>query len=156
MRATAPIQIGAPGRYDHHNGVSLNHPEPLVSQPLVVSERDVTREVWDDKIKGVLGFRTLFSRGTTPTATMTAGIADLNEGEWLGLHRHAPSEIYYIIDGEGIVTLEGVEHPVSAGTAVHIPGDAEHGIRNTSPTPLRFFYAFAVDSFDEVTYRFSE
>jgi mannose-6-phosphate isomerase-like protein (cupin superfamily) len=134
----------------------MSYAEPRASQPLVVSERDVTRDVWNDKIRGVLGFRTLFSGGITPTAMLTAGIADLGEGEWLGLHRHAPTEIYYIVEGEGILTLEGVEHPVSAGTAVHIPGDAEHGIRNSSPTPLRFFYAFAVDSFDEVTYRFSE
>ena len=45
---------------------------------------------------------------------------------------------------------------MSAGTAVAIPGDVEHGIRNTGPIPLRFFYAFAVDSFDDVVYRFSE
>jgi mannose-6-phosphate isomerase-like protein (cupin superfamily) len=125
-------------------------------QPVVVGGHDVTLEVWDDEIKGVLGFRTLFSAGSTPTATLTAGIADLNTGEWLGLHRHAPAEIYYIVEGEGILTLAGVERPAAAGTAADIPGDVEHGIRNDSPTPLRFFYAFAVDSFDHVTYRFSE
>ena len=67
-----------------------------------------------------------------------------------------PAEIYYVVEGHGIVTLDGVDHPVSAGTAVYIPGDAEHGIRNAGQTPLRFFYAFAVDSFGDVTYRFSQ
>jgi len=125
-------------------------------KPLVVSERDVARDSWNDTTKGVLGFRTLFSAGTTSTRTLTAGIADLNTGGWLGLHRHTPAEIYYIVEGHGTVTLEGAEYPVSAGTAVYIPGDIEHGIRNTGPAPLRFFYAFAVDSFDDVTYRFSQ
>ena len=125
-------------------------------KPLVIGEADVTRDAWDDPVRGVLGFRTLISGGTTPTRTLTAGIADLNPGGWLGLHRHTPAEIYYVVEGHGIVTLDGADNPVSAGTAVYIPGDAEHGIRNAGHTPLRFFYAFALDSFDDVTYRFSQ
>ena len=125
-------------------------------QPLVISERDVARDSWDDTTKGVLGFRTLFSAGTTATQALTAGVADLKAGDWLGLHRHTPAEIYYIVQGHGTVTLDGADYPASAGTAVYIPGGTEHGIRNTGPTPLRFFYAFAVDSFDDVTYRFSD
>jgi len=125
-------------------------------KPLVISESDVARDSWDDTIKGVLGFRTLFSAGTTATQALTAGVADLNAGDWLGLHRHTPAEIYYIVQGHGTVTLDGADYPASAGTAVYIPGGTEHGIRNTGPTPLRFFYAFAVDSFDDVTYRFSD
>jgi len=125
-------------------------------KPVVISESDVARDSWDDTIKGVLGFRTLFSAGTTATQALTAGVADLNAGGWLGLHRHTPAEIYYIVQGHGTVTLDGADYPASAGTAVYIPGGTEHGIRNTGPTPLRFFYAFAVDSFDDVTYRFSD
>ena len=125
-------------------------------KPLVISESDVARDCWDDTIKGILGFRTLFSAGTTATQALTAGVADLNAGDWLGLHRHTPAEIYYIVQGHGTVTLDGADYPASAGTAVYIPGGTEHGIRNTGPTPLRFFYAFAVDSFDDVTYRFSD
>lgn len=125
-------------------------------RPLVISEGDVVRDSWDDTAKGVLGFRALFSAGITATQALTAGIADLNAGGWLGLHRHPPAEVYYLVEGHGTVTLEGVDYPVSAGSAVYIPGDTEHGIRNTGPTPLRFFYAFAVDSFDDVTYRFSQ
>ena len=125
-------------------------------QPLVVSDSDVARDSWDDTTKGVLEFRTLFSAGTTATQALTAGVADLNAGDWLGLHRHTPAEIYYIVQGHGTVTLDGADYPVSAGTAVYIPGGTEHGIRNTGPTPLRFFYTFAVDSFDDVTFRFSD
>jgi mannose-6-phosphate isomerase-like protein (cupin superfamily) len=125
-------------------------------KPLVISESDVARDSWDDTTKGVLEFRTLFSAGTTATQALTAGVADLNAGDWLGLHRHTPAEIYYIVQGHGTVTLDGADYPASAGTAVYIPGGTEHGIRNTGPTPLRFFYAFAVDSFDDVTYRFSD
>jgi len=48
-----------------------------------------------------------------------------------------------------------VEHAVASGSAVFIPGDAEHGVRNTGDGPLRVVYAFATDSVDDVVYRFS-
>ncbi|WP_281181414.1 hypothetical protein [Geodermatophilus telluris] len=35
-----------------------------------------------------------------------------------------------------------------------IPGNAERGTRNTGDGPLRFVYAFATDSIDDVVYRF--
>jgi hypothetical protein len=39
-------------------------------------------------------------------AALTAGIADLSKGEWLGLHSHPATEIDYFVEGEGIVVLE--------------------------------------------------
>ncbi|MGR6964107.1 hypothetical protein ACU610_06585 [Geodermatophilus sp. URMC 61] len=45
---------------------------------------------------------------------------------------------------------------MTAGSAVFVPGDAEHGTRNTGEGPLRFVYAFATDSIDVVVYRFSD
>ena len=36
------------------------------------------------------------------------------------------------------------------------PPQTEHGIRNTGDGPLRFVYAFATDSIDDVVYRFSD
>ena len=56
--------------------------------------------------------------------------------------------------GEGVVVIDGREHPVRPGTALFIPGDAEHGVRNTGEEPLRLLYAFPVDSFDQVEYAF--
>jgi mannose-6-phosphate isomerase-like protein (cupin superfamily) len=43
------------------------------------------------------------------------------------LHRHAPPETYYVFAGAGIVSLDGREIPVKAGSAVFIPGMAEPG-----------------------------
>jgi mannose-6-phosphate isomerase-like protein (cupin superfamily) len=53
------------------------------------------------------------------------------------------------------VTLEDKEVVVKAGSAVFIPGLAEHGVRQTGTGRLRFFYAFPVDSLDKVEYLFS-
>ena len=120
----------------------------------MVDERDVPLTTWSDETRGVARFRTLIGDGTAPTDTLTAGVAEMEPGDWLGHHRHEPAEVYYIFQGEGTVTLGGEERVVKAGSAVFIPGNLEHGIRNTGSGPLRLFYAFAVDSFEDVEYHF--
>jgi mannose-6-phosphate isomerase-like protein (cupin superfamily) len=124
-------------------------------EPLALDDADVAQDGWDDPVRGKIRFRTLFSKGATPSAGMTCGVAELQPGEWLGLHRHAPPEIYYVFAGAGVMSLDGREIPVKAGSAVFIPGMAEHGIRQAGPEVLRLFYAFPVDSFDGVEYLFS-
>jgi mannose-6-phosphate isomerase-like protein (cupin superfamily) len=124
-------------------------------EPLALDEKDVAQDGWDDPVRGRLRWRTLFSKGATPSNGMTCGVTELGPGEWLGLHRHAPPEIYYVVAGAGLVSLDGAEIPVKPGSAVFIPGMAEHGIRQTGNETLRLFYVFPVDSFDSVEYLFS-
>jgi mannose-6-phosphate isomerase-like protein (cupin superfamily) len=46
------------------------------------------------------------------------------------LHFHKRStELYYVLDGGGTVSLDGVEHKVSRGSIVHIPPGVIHGAR---------------------------
>jgi mannose-6-phosphate isomerase-like protein (cupin superfamily) len=124
-------------------------------EPIALDEADAPISGWDDALRGRIRWRTLFSKGATPTDGVTCGVASLGPGDWLGLHRHAPTEVYYVIAGAGIVTLEGREVAVRAGSAVFIPGMAEHGVRQTGSEVLRLFYCFPVDSFDSVEYLFS-
>jgi len=124
-------------------------------RPLAIDETEAPQGGWDDPVRGRLRWRTLFSKGLTQTSAMTCGVTELGPGDWLGLHRHAPSEVYYVFAGAGILTLEGREILVKAGSAVFIPGMAEHGIRQTGTEILRLFYAFPVDSFDSVEYLFT-
>jgi mannose-6-phosphate isomerase-like protein (cupin superfamily) len=123
--------------------------------PLVIDEADAPQDGWDDPVRGQLRWRTLFSQGLTRTAGVTCGVTELGPGDWLGLHRHAPPEVYYVFAGAGLLSLDGREIPVRAGSAVFIPGMAEHGIRQTGNETLRLFYAFPVDSFDSVEYLFT-
>ena len=124
-------------------------------QPQVRDSSQVESEVWDDPVRGNVSFRVLFSADRTPTSSLYTGLSELAPGGWLGLHRHTQAEVYHLVEGSGVVVLDGVEHPVAAGSAVFIPGNAEHGIRNTGDGPLLFMYAFATDSIDDVVYRFS-
>jgi mannose-6-phosphate isomerase-like protein (cupin superfamily) len=127
----------------------------MTPRAIVLHDSAVPLERWSDPVRGEVGFRTLFGGDATATSSLTAGIGEMEPGDWLGHHRHAPAEIYYVIAGEGVVHLGEEQQAVRAGSAVFIPGNLEHGIRNTGSEPLRMFYAFAVDAFADIEYRFS-
>lgn len=126
-----------------------------MSDALVIHDTDVDPERWSDPVRGDVGFRTMLGAPGTTTPDFTAGVTELDPGGWLGHHRHAPAEIYYLVTGAGTLTIEGREYAVRAGTAAYIPAGAEHGIRNTGDEPLRFFYAFGVGDFRDIAYHFS-
>lgn len=126
------------------------------SDDLVTSVDDRACEQWDDPVRGRLAFRTLFSGDSTPTRELTTGFAVVPVGGWLGLHRHTASETYFVLEGTGVVRLEGDEYPVRPGSTVLIPGDAEHGVLNTGDGELRVFYAFAAHAMSDIHYRFGD
>ena len=57
------------------------------------------------------------------------GIAKIPPTEALHDHRHQQAEIYLILEGTGLVWIDGKARPVEAESAVFIPG--------TSCTPAR-------------------
>ncbi|KAJ5993223.1 hypothetical protein N7451_008947 [Penicillium sp. IBT 35674x] len=106
---------------------------------------------------GIVTWHTLFSAPNTNTSDMCAGIAVCPpRSGHLCPHRHKQAEIYYLIEGQGEVTINGVKSTVSKGSTVFIPGDAEHGIVNTGEEELKWFYVFPTGSFEDVIYRFSK
>ena len=127
------------------------------SQAVVTTAKERPLEEWNDPSRGRVSWHTLFSSDRTPTDSMTAGVAEIVPGGGaLQLHRHEQSEIYFILEGTGILTVDGRETTVTAGTAVFIPGNAEHGIRNDSDASVKLFYVFPTSSFEDVVYRFGE
>src|SRR5690606_5396657 len=128
-----------------------------MSKPVVARIRPDLKSVWSDDLRGDLSFFKLFSGDVTATDTMSVGIAELDpRGGVLRPHRHAEPEVYFIIEGTGVVTL-GVEEKVSStGEAVFIPGNHRHGIRNDSDHALRLLYILAADRLEDVEYRFEE
>jgi quercetin dioxygenase-like cupin family protein len=117
--------------------------------PFVIEE--LSAEVESGEDRGVT-WRTLTSADRTPTAELTTGVCEIEPGCELPLHRHPPLELYYFLEGTGVVTLGTVGHPVRAGSTISIPGNTPHAIRNTGAAPLKLFYVFPVASFGEVEY----
>ncbi|KAJ5818715.1 hypothetical protein N7474_004306 [Penicillium riverlandense] len=114
-------------------------------------------ESFPDPSTNNLTWHTLISATQTPTQDLSAGIAVCppKTGQ-LCPHRHVQAELYHILHGAGQVTIDGTVYPVSAGSTVYIPPDAEHAIVNTGSEDLRWFYVFPTNDFADVVYRFSE
>lgn len=125
----------------------------MPSAPYVVNQGDCPLQSWDDPVRGAVTWRTLISGDRTRTEGLTMGVADVGQGP-IRLHRHAQVETYYVLSGEGVVHIDGADHPLTPGAAVFIPGGALHGARATGPDTLRLLYVFAADSFDQVHYEF--
>ncbi len=81
---------------------------------------DVPRE------KSACGYRDrLISR--EDVSSMPAAWAHAVDIDGAEPHYHKRStELYYVLDGEGAVTLDGVEHAVRKGSLVHIPPGVVH------------------------------
>ena len=125
--------------------------------PIVSREADQGWETWDEEEipqKGLVYWKTLISRGVTPSENLTLGIASLPPGGALREHRHTQEEVYLVLDGSGLIRVVAEELTVGAGSAVFIPGDALHSCENTGKSDLRVAYVFPADSFDEVEYVF--
>ncbi len=132
----------------------MTAPSPAEIKSFSVDSTAVPVESWDDEVRGTLSWHTLVSADRTPSAALTAGIAILapgGRGE-LYRHRHAPAEIYLGIAGLGVVVIEDEEFEIGPGRVVFIPGDAWHEVRSVGADELRFYYAFAADSFDGIEY----
>lgn len=123
----------------------------------VVHEQDRPVETWAAPEQSGVQWRTLLSADRTPSEAMTMGVAEVPlGGATLRLHRHAQPEVYFVLSGEGVVQIDGEAHAIRTGSAVFIPGNAEHGAFGTGAEVLRLLYVFPTDSFTEVEYHFSE
>ena len=110
-------------------------------------------EMWEDQSRGTIRFRTLISAPETKTDSLVCGVAMLATGETFALHSHEHPEVYFGIEGEGDVMIDGTPYRLSPGIAIFIPSNAVHGVP-LATGPLKWFYTFAADGFAEVEYKF--
>ncbi len=88
-------------------------------QPLVRHEGEAPRE------RSSCGFRDrLISREDAGQAVAWAHAVDI-DGARPHYHKVA-TELYYVIEGEGTVTLDGIDHIVRRGSIVQIPPGVVH------------------------------
>jgi quercetin dioxygenase-like cupin family protein len=128
-------------------------------RPVVVDQETREWEAWPpDQVaeRGEAEWKTLISAGLTASAGLTMGVARLPHGRSLHAHRHEQQEAYFVLDGVGVVTIEGTAHTVRPGVAVFIEGNALHSVKATGGSELRVAYVLAADSFEQVEYVFGE
>jgi mannose-6-phosphate isomerase-like protein (cupin superfamily) len=64
--------------------------------------------------------------------------AVVKPGDTTWEHRLRTSEVYYIIEGEGTMHINGESAPVRPGSTVYIPPMAKQSITNSGKRDLRF------------------
>jgi quercetin dioxygenase-like cupin family protein len=70
-------------------------------------------------------------------------VVKLQPGGEIPLHTHPTLELFYIMEGEGIVTINDTEQKVTPGDAIYAPTGSVHGIRNESSEDVYFIANFA-------------
>ena len=85
--------------------------------------------------------RLLHSKGDEPDTELTVTWVEVEPGSEQVVHSHRPEQVYVVVAGEGRMHVGKEKRDVSAGDVVHIPPNAEHGIRNTSDETLEYVSA---------------
>ena len=83
----------------------------------------------------------LVSKRTCGAEKLAITIVEMEPGGFQNLHSHEPEQMYYILEGSGIMTVDGEERAVQAGDCIFFPSFAEHGLKNTGGTVLRYLSA---------------
>jgi mannose-6-phosphate isomerase-like protein (cupin superfamily) len=58
------------------------------------------------------------------------------------MHSHTYDEVIYVVEGKGVLHLDGVETAISAGTCIHLPPLEEHCLENTGGETMRVLGVF--------------
>ena len=83
----------------------------------------------------------MVSKLTCEAEKLAITIVEMEPNGVQHLHSHEPEQMYYILEGNGIMTVDGEERPVQAGDCIFFPSFAEHGLKNTGGTVLRYLSA---------------
>ena len=98
-----------------------------MDHPSIIRPRDHA-EWRSDK----MGKTTLFQ-----SPRLLIGLNSFEPGQSHALHWHdGMDKVYQVVEGEGIVLLEGRELPIKQGELVVAPEGVPHGIRNTGTQRL--------------------
>jgi mannose-6-phosphate isomerase-like protein (cupin superfamily) len=78
-----------------------------------------------------------------PAQRFAMGHSTVYPGGRVPLHRHANEEIYVILRGDGEMNVGGEIIPVREGSAVYLPPDVPHELRNTGGDNLLLMWVYA-------------
>lgn len=89
----------------------------------------------------------LASPRTCQAKHLTTTLVQLEPGGEQRIHGHAPEQVYFILEGTGIMTVGPETREVGTGDCIFVPSASMHGIRNCGQETLRYFSA-AAPAFD--------
>ncbi len=97
--------------------------------------------------------RSILDRTNAPVENQSLAEATLAEGGSTERHYHQISEeFYFILEGEGVMELDGMSECVKRGDAILIPRGSWHSIAASPSSTLRFLCCCAPPYSHEDTY----
>jgi quercetin dioxygenase-like cupin family protein len=105
--------------------------------PVITPPADATHEA------GGARFTSLAtpSRGSAETSVWRVEIAP---GTPATPHALTREEVFVVLDGTAVVSIDGVESPAAAGDAIVVPPGVEFGVANAAAAPLRMLCCLPV------------
>jgi len=95
-----------------------------------LGEQDIGHATAGREYRILAGPETGFRSGTHFVGYIPAGAA-------APVHYHRYNEVIYVIEGEGILHIDGEHNPIRAGSCIHLPARVLHQIENTGDVPIR-------------------
>lgn len=83
---------------------------------------------------GVKDWKLIYPETGTETRTLIMGIVEVDPGVHSPLHRHNSEEVYFVLQGRGVLESEGERYEFEAGDAVYNKENTEHRVFNTDPS----------------------
>ena len=89
------------------------------------------------KSGGVRDLKLVYPDTGLDAKTMCMGLVEIDPGQASPIHRHNCEEVYYVLSGEGVLEIDGEEHPLVAGGASLQRPNLTHRVVNTGTETLR-------------------
>ncbi|MFN2272533.1 MAG: cupin domain-containing protein [Anaerolineae bacterium] len=83
----------------------------------------------------------LVSALTCGAENLAITLVEMEPGGVQHIHSHKPEQMYYILEGSGVMSVDGEQRQVQAGDCIYYPPFAKHGLENTGGTVLRYLSA---------------
>jgi len=64
-------------------------------------------------------------------------VGDVPTGEPAPMHYHRYNEVIYVMQGIGILHIDGEDNPLYPGACIHLPARTLHQVENTGDIPMR-------------------
>src|SRR5438445_8853199 len=85
----------------------------------------------------------LASPRTSQAHHLTTTLVQIEPGGEQRIHSHPPEQVYFILEGYGLMTVGDEKQRVGPGDCVFIPSGQPHGLKNDGGVTLRYFSAAA-------------
>ena len=104
---------------------------------MLIANRSSSPRYKRDRIESFL----LVSRIKSKSERMSVTLVEMNANGIQKPHSHIPEQVYYILEGTGLIQIGSEKKQVTAGDCVLIPTNEEHSLINIENGPLKYLSA---------------